>query len=223
MADTETTLEAIAHALRQASSLTAIKGVHTRELDLEGTDANLEFPLIELQPVSETQGDIGFVEYIYDDAGNEIGEIYEWAATVRVQIDIWTISGSNHDAVNLGDALEMTLFRYADGGYNDPLPDGSGGAYPEINLEIDSGSTANSRALSGGTVFLRRWRQDVIATYTRRVSTLSEYGPLPYIKDVHTPRDGDFHGTGEPREVEAEPPYPWVTSQDTSTDSGTSD
>ena len=222
MADTETVLEAIARALRQASGLAAIKGVHTRELDIEGTNANLEFPLIELQPVSENPGDMAFVDYIRDDAGNEVGEIYEWSTALRVQIDIWTISGADHDAVNLGDALEMALFRHAEGGYDDPLPDGSGGSYPEISLSIDSGSTANSRALSGNTVFLRRWRQDVIATYTRRVSTLEEYGPLPYINDVHYPADGDYHSDDpdHPDRIEAQPPYTTTASYDISPESG---
>lgn len=208
MADTEIVLEAVARALRQADRLSAIEGVHTRELDLQGTDASAAFPLIELQPISEPQPDGGmsFVRYVRDANGNEVGEIYEWLIELRIQIDIWTMSGSSHDAISLGSELKDTLFRYDQRGYDDLLPDGNNGGIAEINLQIGDGSTANTRGLSGGSMFLRRWRQDVITTFVKRVNTHEEYGDLPYINDVRYPADGDYHSPTDER-VEAQYPY----------------
>ena len=214
MADKDAVIEAIARALRNSTRLSAIKGVYTRELDIEGTNANLEFPLIELQAISNgrlTDG-IQFVGYVRDDAGNEIGEIYEWGKRLRVQIDIWTMSGGGHDAVDLSDELELALFRYDEGGYDDLLPDGNGGGIAEISLSIEEGNPANTRVPSGGTVFARRWRQDVMCTFTQRVSTYEEYGPLPYIENVYYPADGDYHADDPdyPDRVEADYPYDLV-------------
>lgn len=209
MADKDAVLSAIARALRNAPMLSEIKGVHERELDTDGTDAHSAFPCIELQPISKIQVDeaISFVRYVRDDAGNEIGEIFEWVGGLRVQIAIWTIAGSGYDAVDISDDLELALFRYDERGYADLLPDGEGGGIAEINIRMEGGNPQSGDSLSGGASFLRRWHQDVYTTYTRRVSTLEQYGPLPFILDVDYPADGDYHGTDVEGRIQAEAPY----------------
>lgn len=209
MLDTDDVLEALARALRQSSRLSDIATINERETDMGGSGAYQEFPLIEFLVLSEDRADVAFVGYIRDDDGNEIGEIYEKLVNLDVEITLWTISASDHDAVSLGDEIETTLDRYDADVYGEPLPDGDGGGIAEITLTAGEGRESNTSAPSGGSVYSRRWQQQVSLSYTQRVRTTDEFGELPFIQDVHYPRDGDYasYDPDHPDRIEAHPPY----------------
>lgn len=208
MVDTDGALAALGRALRTSDHLPMIHAVFERPIDQEGVDAYSEFPLIDMEVITKTHpsGTPSFVEYVYDDNNNEIGEIYERVTNMRVQINVWTISGTEYDAVSLSDSLDTALSRYDEDGYNQLLTDETGEGISSLTLNVEEGSQG-SRQTPGGSAMAYLWQQDVFMTFTTRLNTMDEFGPLPYVVDVNTPRDGDFHGTDVDGEVEAIGPY----------------
>lgn len=208
--DVEYVLEALERGLRDTPHLTDIESWITKEVDWRGEHANLAFPLCEIQPVSRIPLSDGkqFVRFIEDSNGNEVGEIYELARRLRVQVTIFTIGDSEDNHMDLGDRLELALFKYAEAGYDQPLPDPDGAGISDVEVEPDSASQLGTSQYSGGSIFVRGWRHDVFLPYSKRVSTYEEFGELPYVTDVNTPGPDDIEDDPDVEDgLESVPPY----------------
>lgn len=190
-----------------ATQLGSVQTYLTKETDWSGIHAAEPFPLVELTVVSESKSDYARTDTVEDNAGNTIGEIYERVTTLRIQIAIHTLAGSDHDHKTLGDELDLALAQYVEDGYGALLPDGDGGGMADISVEsVEDGRETSSTGESGGSMRLYTWFQDVVCDVTQRLDTNAEYGPLPYVTDIDYPADGDYGGIGD-GSVEATPPY----------------
>lgn len=202
-ATTDIVVKALKMGLEDAPQLSAVRTFLTEEPNYRGYDSEAYPPVCHIKPVSESRvsDGIGVSEHITDATGNEIGYIYEWVMDLRLQIDLYTIDGEGTDIRELGDGLKLALFKYDEAGHNQLLPhptDPSDTGIDAISLWVGTGKPAHTTGFQGSDsdILLHRWRQDVMTQYTRKVSTVEEYGEFPYIRNVDYPGDGDY--TGDP-------------------------
>jgi len=185
----EEVLNTIIRGLRDSAAFTG-GDYSTEELDPAGAGNRFEQPIVTLQPTGTIRNDqhnTDLVGYTTDANGNRTGRIFEAIFDMDVQLDIWVAAGNDQlDASELGGDLQRALFQHDSSMVDRPFPDGEGGTIDAIS-EFVVGDGRRQDDLSGPGV--RRWRQDLSARFTSRVTTEDEY-----VEEVDTPTDAEASG-----------------------------
>lgn len=192
-------LDAIVRALQQSSAF-AGGDYLTEELDPEGAGNRFDQPIVSLQPVSSIRADqwnTDLVGYVTDDAGNQIGRIFEAIFEMDVQADIWVAAGNTQlDATSLGGDLAQALYRYDSQMVGKAFPAEGGGTLDDVkHFQVREGRRQDDLAGPG----VRRWRHDLDIDFVDRVTTDEEY-----VEVVDTPQSGSATG-GDSVAIELQP------------------
>lgn len=204
----DTALESVVTALKESNRLPDATSYSIYEVDSDGGQSNLRPPIVEITTNDVVRSDphnTDLVGMATDDAGNEIGRIYESNFEMPIQIDVWTAEGGQYDMHEIGEAVRYALYQYDDRQRGKPLPDPDDPTRSLADIErftISDGGIRNDLSM---TPALRRWRQTGDVWFHERVNTAAEYGPEPYVANVITPKDGEFYGDGVVIEFDATP------------------
>lgn len=198
MVTVQTVLDAIARGVKQSGRLPESTSYLTREADPQGVDAGVPLPAVVIQEVSTVRDETrstDLVGYITDNEGSEIGRIWQATYDMEIQIDIHTAAGAGppKDIETLEIDVKRALQRYDSQMRADFFPDGDGGSESAIRQFTFGESHPENRLTD--TPSLMRQRMSAFVTFVDRVDEVEEFGALPTIKNVITPRDGDFVGS----------------------------
>lgn len=182
-------LDAIVRGLKESATFSG-GDYSTQELDPSGAGNRFEQPIVTLQPTGTVRADqwnTDLVGYTTDANDNRTGRIFEAVFDMDVQLDIWVAAANTDlDASTLGGDLQRALFQHDSSMVDRPFPDGNEGTIDAIS-EFVVGDGRRQDDLSGPGV--RRWRQDLSARFTSRVTTEDEY-----VEEVDTPTDAEASG-----------------------------
>lgn len=215
MVNPQVILDSIADAVESDADVPHLQAYLTQPVDLVGEDADVPTPFLEVRPVSKIRSDsnsTNVIDFIYDEDGNHIGNVFATLFDMELQLDIWGVSGADYNVMNIGHEMERSLFEYDTASYGTFLTDADGNDISDI-VSFTVGEGERDDRLMGDPLdqrtspSIRRWRQQVDVLFTDQINTLEEYGPYPYVKNVIYPADGDFReGTTENIEIEYTPP-----------------
>lgn len=210
MVTVQTVLDAIIRGIEQSGRLPDSTSFLTREPDPQGVDAGVTLPAVVVQEVSTVRDEsrvTDLVGYVTDDEGSEVGRIWQASYDMEVQVDIHTAAGASEpkDLETLETQVKRALQRYDKQMRADFFPDGEGGTEGAIR-EFTFGESHPENQLTASPSLMRQ-RMSAFVVFVDRVNEVEEFGPLPAIKDVITPRDGDFVGSiSEDYTMEFHPP-----------------
>lgn len=178
----------VAKAIAESDEMPAEAGLTLHEADMESDDADVDMPLIEIQPSEVehvTVSNTDFVSFIEDDNGNSIGRVYLSEFEMTIQIDIWTSRDDGYDPDDLGHRLRRSLYPYSDYGPGRPFLDEEGDVVDDITyFRILSGERTDDLIT---TPTVRRWSHEVELWGYEGFRTTEDY-----ILDVSYPSNGDL-------------------------------
>lgn len=215
MVTAQTTLEAISRAIRRSGRLPKDTSYIVGEPDPQGTDAAVTLPAVvvdEVVTLRDEARSTDLVGYVTDDAGRRIGRIWQASYDMDVQIDIHTVSGAGEarSLRTLKKKVKTALKRYDSQFRGESFPDENGNDIGEIREFTLSDSRPENDLTR--TQSLMRQRYSATVGFVDRLNEVEEFGPLPTIDTVITPRDGDFVGNiSEDYEIEYQPPVDTTT------------
>lgn len=215
MVTSQTVLEAISRGIRDSGRLPKDTSYIVGEPDPQGKDAAVSLPAIVVDKVvtlrdqSQTTDLVG---YVTDDAGRRIGRIWQAGYDMDVQIDIHTVSGAGEarSLPTLTRNVRRALQRFDSQVRDESFPDENGAAISAIR-EFTLGESRPENDLTRAPSLLRE-RYSASVSFVDRLNEVEEFGPLPTIERVITPKDGDFVGNiSEDYELEFQPPVDTAT------------
>lgn len=165
----------------------------TLELDFNGQHSAVNPPVVEIRPVDYARNqrhNTDFIGYEHNDAGEQIGRIYQANFEMPIAISVLVASQSSHDDREIMSQIRTALWYYDSSMMSNPLPSPSGtGTLSEITeLTVGQAEPQNDLSLSPG---LRRTQQLVDTRFVERVSTVDYGGPDTPIRSVETADAGD--------------------------------
>ena len=98
----------------------------TDEFDPEGRNNRLETPFVVVLPVGTVRDqtvNTDRVDFVTDDTGSRIGEVYEAVFEMDIQSDIYLARGDDRNVTTLGGRLRRALYQHDSAGVGDPFPD----------------------------------------------------------------------------------------------------
>ena len=215
MVNPQIIIDSIADAVESDPDVPDLEAYLTQPVDLVGEDAEVPTPFLEVRPVTKIRSDTNsnnVVDFIYDDNGNHIGNIHAALFTMELQLDVWGVSGTPYNVMDIGYELERSLFEYDTAVYGTFLTDSNGDDIDDI-VEFTVMEGERDDRLMGDPLdqrtspSIRRWRLRIDVEFEDLINTLEEYGEFPYVKNVIYPADGDFRpGTTENIAIEYTPP-----------------
>lgn len=182
-------LQVIAETLSRSQSLPSNVTYLTHEADLEGRDASVKLPVIELQPISSVNLDdfnTDKVEVITEN-GTEIGRVYNSDYTLDVRLTIWSADGSRYDVDEMRNAVRDALYQHDLAGPGktfmaDLDNDGMAETVDSIwRFKIGDGERDDDLTTTPST---RRWRHTLTLWTYDQFNTSEDY-----ITNVHYPSD----------------------------------
>jgi hypothetical protein len=108
-------IEVIVDTMERQPKLSDNISYITHEADPDGRDANVPTPVIEVQDLNVTRDDPSNstrIDYLVDDNDNRIAELHETKWEMRLQIDVWTASGSSNDPDQIGKDMREVLYTF---------------------------------------------------------------------------------------------------------------
>lgn len=188
-------MESVAKAVANSDKLPAEMGVTLREADMDSDDADVDMPLLEIQPVEVDNvvvHNTDFVGYVTDNAGNHVGRVYHSEYEMTISLDIWTIADSEYDPDSLGRRLREALYPYASHGPQNDFVDENGNPLDDITyFRLDTGERADDLIQ---TPTVRRWSQQVELWGYEEFSTEEDYITEVSYPDWHDLNDDDNDG-----------------------------
>lgn len=182
-------MEAVARAVANSGELPAELSVLLQEADQANDDADVDLPLLEIQPITvdnvvvENTDVVGFT---VDEAGNQVGRVYWSEYEMGIQLDIWTTKDDGYDPDDLGEKLRKALYQYSSYGPDLSFSDSNGDPIEEITyFRLQEGERDDGLF---DTPTVRRWSQEVELWANEEFSTDEDY-----IVDVDYPEDGEFN------------------------------
>lgn len=136
---------------------------------------SIKLPLIEVSPgpqehISEMNTD--FVGFKTNDAGQDIGRIYESLYTLELNVAIWTAHGSKYSPRDISDAVRDALYAHTTAGPNLPLRNPDGSPVDEVwRFALQEGNQTDDLTTSPT---LRRWQQNITVSASERYVTDEE-------------------------------------------------
>lgn len=198
MVTVQTVLDAISRGIEQSGRLPESTSYLTREPDPQGVDAGVTLPAVVIQEVSTVRDETrstDLVGYITDNEGSEVGRIWQATYDMEIQVDVHTAASANppKDIETLETSVKRALQRYDSQMRADFFPDGEGGSERAIR-QFTFGESHPANRLTDSPSLMRQ-RMSAFVVFVDRVDEVEEFGALPTIKNVITPRDGDFVGS----------------------------
>lgn len=199
----DTALDGVVTALKESNRLPDATTYSIYEVDSDGGQANLRPPIVEVTTNDVMRSDSHNTDLVgmeTDNAGNEIGYIFNAQFEMPFQIDVWTAEGGDYDPHELGEAVRYALYQYDDQQRGLPLPDPND---PSTNLSevekftMGDGGIRNDLSM---TPALRRWRQTGDIWFHETVNTAEEYGASDYVYRVIS-GDGDVIASKDTSEL----------------------
>jgi hypothetical protein len=130
------------------------------EADTEGAHANVSLPLIEFQILDTSRDDLNnsnLTDFVFNSNGEKVGRIFELKWEMQLQMNVWTVGGSDHDADTLGQVLRTVLYDYDTLGPDETFQDERGEPVQDIwNFKLQNGERADDLTQ---TPTIRRFRQ----------------------------------------------------------------
>jgi len=190
--------EALAAVVRaiQTSPFFDPGDVITDEFDPEGRNNRLETPFVVVLPVGTVRDqtvNTDRVDFVTDDGGDRVGEVYEAVFEMDIQSDVYIAAGDDRNVTTLGGRLRRALYQHDSAGIADPFPDPDPPGDPDVVDDIrdfDVGTGQRADDLSGPGV--RRWRHESSMRFVSRVATTDGIQPF---ETVTTPTDADLEPT----------------------------
>jgi len=185
--------EALAAVVRaiQTSPFFDPGDIITDEFDPEGRNNRLETPFVVVLPVGTVRDqtvNTDRVDFVTDDGGDRVGEVYEAVFEMDIQSDIYLAAGDDRNVTTLGGRLRRALYQHDSAGIADPFPDPADGSDVIDDIrDFDVGSGQRADDLSGPGV--RRWRHGSSMRFVSRVATTDGVQPF---ETVSTPTDADL-------------------------------
>lgn len=224
MVTSRTVLNAIARAIKRSRRLPKGTNYIVGEPDLQGTDSYIELPAIVVGEVATIRDDshtTDLVGYETDDTGSRIGRIWQASYEMETQIDIYTAAGASakNSLERLEPGTRRALQRYDSQLRADFLPDENGNDIGAIR-ELTIGESRPENDLTMSPSLLRQ-RFSVNVSYVDRLNEVEEFGEIPTIKSVLTPKAGDFVGDiSQDYELEYHPPLDTAEAEAAAEDAG---
>lgn len=188
-------LAGIRRGIEQSNRMPSDTSYRERTIDAEGVDSDATLPNVTITEISTVQDEsrsTGLVGYVRDDAGDIIGRIFEAGFDMEVQIDVHVAAGDTPGIKELQNRVRLALWQYDSRFRSDLFPDGAGGGIGDIrNFQLGQSVPADDLTQ---TPSMRRQRLEASIVFVERLNEVDEYGPLEPIKEVRTPRDGDYVG-----------------------------
>lgn len=196
MARVDTVLNSIRRGIETGSMVPDETDYRVRRVDSEGADTGMTLPNVVIDEVTTTRDDnrsTDLVGVVRDEqTGQVVGRIFEIGFLMDVQIEANVVEGSSHPIGEFAHQVRRALQRYDSQLRDDLFPDGEGGTIGEIqNFTISQSSPQDDLSK---THTLRTERFSAEVRFSDRLNEVDEYGPLEPIKEVRTPRDGDYAG-----------------------------
>jgi len=185
--------EALAAVVRaiQTSPFFDPGDIITDEFDPEGRNNRLETPFVVVLPVGTVRDqsvNTDRVDFITDDSGSRVGEVYEAVFEMDIQSDIYLARGDDRNVTTLGGRLRRALYQHDSAAIADPFPDDPDDADVVDDIrDFDVGTGQRADDLSGPGV--RRWRHESSMRFVSRVATTDGIQPF---ETVVTPTDPDL-------------------------------
>lgn len=184
-------METVARSIAESNELPAEMSLLLQEADISSDDANVDMPVLEIQPVEVDNvvvSNTDFVGFITDDNGNHTGRIYYSEYEMTMEIQIWTTRDDGYDPDALGERLRSALYQYSSYGPQRPFLDEDGETIDQITyFRLDTGERTDDLIR---TPTVRRWSQEVELWGCEEFRTDEDY-----ITDVTYPSDGSFTDT----------------------------
>jgi len=179
MVQSREALKIIGDTLRRSQKMPEDMSYVLREPDVEGQDAAVSVPVTILQDTDTTRDDpanSNFNGYLTNDAGEEVGKIYETHWEMSLQIDIWTAAGSDVDVDTLGQQLHEVLYAYDTRGPDKTFVDEDGEKREMIyDFTLQDGSRDDNL---DQTPTIWRWRQQARVRGAELLTTTSTEPPV---------------------------------------------
>jgi len=191
-------MEAVARAVANSGKLPADLSVLLHEADQANDDADVDLPLLEIQPITVENIDIentDLVGFTVDNDGNQTGRIYFSEYEMGIQLDLWTTKDDGYDPDNLGRLLREALYQYSSYGPADDFTDESGDPIKAITYFTLGDGERDDGLFDTPTV--RRWSQDVELWASEEFRTEDDH-----IVSVDYPEDGELNDSNEDGTVE---------------------
>lgn len=183
-------MESISLAAANAGKLPSETSVLLQEADTDNDDADVDLPLLEIQPVEVDNvvvSNTDFLETIKDNDGNEIGRVYLSEYEMTVEINLWTTKDDGYDADDLGEKLRQSLYPYSSYGPDQDFLDQNDNPIEDITyFRLGMGERTDDLVQ---TPTVRRWSQEVELWAYEEFRTDKDY-----IVSVDYPNDSDFSG-----------------------------
>lgn len=164
MATPQDVVDAILRSVENSGQMPSKLSYLDDAADQDGADSGVKLPVVEAEIIGVThynEFNTDFVEFTFDDSGNQTGRVYHDEYEVLVELDIWTAEQSQFDPDDLGASMRSALYAHTDGAQGEPFLDENGDEMDDIwSFEVQSGERRDD---TFQTPTLRRWRQDVRA------------------------------------------------------------
>lgn len=154
-------MDVIAGTLQRHASIPDDMSYLIREADPDGVDAGVSVPLIELQDIVSNRDDpsnSNLVGYITNESDERVGYVFETKWEMQLQMDIWTVDGSDRDVDSLGKRLKEVLYTYDSRGPDKTFLDDDG--TPVEGIYDFSLQDAQRNDSLVETHSVRKWRQN---------------------------------------------------------------
>ena len=130
------------------------------EADPEGIHGGVDVPLIEAQVLDVSRADeanTNMMAELEDASGRVVAKLYDQKWSMELQLDAWTVDGSDYDSDELGRSIRDVLYMHDHLGPNHPFEDESGEIVETIwDFKTLGGSRVDDLTR---TPTVRRWRQ----------------------------------------------------------------
>ena len=179
MVQSRESLDIIANTLQESPKFPEEMSYINREPDAEGQDAGVSLPITILRDTDNTRDDpanSNFTGYLTNDAGEDVGRIYETHWELSLQIDIWTAAGSDNDVDELGQKLYEVLYAYDSRGPDKTFVDEEG--EPREMLYDFTLQDGTRNDMLDQTPSVRRWRQIARVRGAELLTTTSTEPPV---------------------------------------------
>lgn len=188
-------LAGINRGLKQSGRLPSSTTYEERTLDMDGTASPDTTPFItvsEVTTIEDNNRSTNLVGYVRNDEGQIIGRIFQTGFETEAQIDVGVAAGGGIDIGDLRNEVRLVLLQYDDQFRGDPFPSGDGDGIGDVRVfSLTQSQPADDLSVDPG---LRRQRLSANIIFVDRVNEVDQWGPIEPIKQVRTPRDGDYAG-----------------------------
>lgn len=202
MVSANSILRAIERALADSANVHDALSYLVHELDADGDNTGMHYPFVEIQPRSgdnpSRTGQTPDRDPITDENGGRIGAVVRVPWTMEVVVEVHADADDpRYSARQLGQQVEDELYRF-DGEVRqtpEQLPGGDGSPITEVDDFAVENLRGNDNTDSQPAI--RRWITAVSVDYNRVIDTVERYGSQEYVRQVVTPKPGDFEGAGD--------------------------